>query len=344
MSGRARLLLLGDAGYGRFDLRGKRLDGPDPVLEVARLRAAGSSVPTGVLFLGDNVYGRRPRLPRNYGALQPGGDWEAIAGGTGGDLEAEQLLDQLSVARAGVPTWFLLGNHDWSRGVAGVRAQAALIGAFAAHHQLEVELLPEVERPLTGPADLAGAVSVRRLGQAIGVVAIDTEAGMRAPDACLGLRERLWDAVAALDTALVVVAGHHPVRSLGPHGRRRRSTVFTRQDIPARRYRSYIDRILHPPHGHRAKGIVVYASGHEHQLQILDPGPWTGFDQLLISGAGSLSQVGPGGGVRQDPDGWVADRAGLLELEVDGMQATCTMLAVAGAGATEVLATVPLST
>lgn len=292
----SRLVLLGDAGYGAHDRRGVAFAGPDPVLTAARqAAAAGPERSTGVVFLGDNVYARKPRVPRAYGGVPPcnvDGCWTDVVEGRVRRLEYDQLLDQLAVAEAGTPVWLILGNHDWYHGTAGVRSQRELTEAYASHHGLDVSVLPRLSKPRESFCDGAAAISVRRVGPELTLIALDTQAGIQCAERHALARETLWKAVAAATSKVVVVAGHHPVRSLGPHGYKKRTTRITGQDIPARRYSRYIHEVLHPPEGfERGNKLVLYASGHDHILEVLEPiGFESAFDLLLVSGAGSLAQ------------------------------------------------------
>jgi hypothetical protein len=339
----ARLVLIGDAGFASFDKSGRKLTARDPVLEAAEELARQGPDQTAVLFLGDNVYGRKPLLPRAYGGLAPctGPDcWQAAVEGRSSVLEERQLIEQLDVSRSGRPVWLILGNHDWYRGVEGVRAQEELVAAYAAHHGRTVELLPELVGQRVDRCSGASAVALRRLG-AIGIVFLDSQAAMRCPEQHAALREAIWGGVEVLDTPVTVVAGHHPAHSYGPHGRRGTSTLLTRQDIPAGRYRAFIDRTLQPPDGfdHEDR-FMVYAAGHEHVLQVLEPKALApGFDVLVVSGAGSFTHsrtkeffyVPPAGTSRE----LTSTEAGVVLLEVDDEgEVALTMVEVDEAGET----------
>ena len=210
----SRLVLLGDAGYGAHDKKGLRFDQPDPVLTTAaRVAADGPAYGTGVVFLGDNVYARQPRIPRAYGGVPPcnfDDCWAQVVEGRIPRLEYAQLLDQLAVAKSGVPVWLILGNHDWYRGTAGVRAQRELTEAYAEFNGLDVSVLPRLRAPRESFCDGAAAISVRQVGPDFELIALDTQAGMQCEERHELAQKTLWKAVAASTAKVVVVAGLKP--------------------------------------------------------------------------------------------------------------------------------------
>jgi hypothetical protein len=157
----------------------------------------------------------------------------------------------------------------------------------------------------------------------VGVIAVDTEAMIRLTKASLEHRdaeepddatlelERHWVALANLlerqkDVPWLMVLGHHPVATHGPHGGHHPRPMGlhlealwegTRglfgahdiQDLSHEAYATFADRM---GRALAARHRVVYVSGHEHSLQLI----WYK-DRLLqvVSGAGSkLSPVGKG--------------------------------------------------
>jgi hypothetical protein len=277
----------------------------EPVLQsLARDLAAARPAPV-VVFLGDNIYPRglpAPGAPDRHAAER-------------------QLLAQLQAVLRGPGVGIVIpGNHDWDEagqdGWDAIRRQGRFVDSVGAGR---ITMLPANGCP--GPA-------VRDFGARLRIVTLDTQwwlhngprpyegGGEAAGDQlCPADREdevidSLLVALHAGDGRRVVIVGHHPLRSGGPHGGRfgwkahvfplsewrswlwlplpvlgsiyplaRRSGV-TQQDVSGSRYeqlrealrRAFAER---PP--------LLYASGHDHSLQVLeDEDP----EYLVVSGAG----------------------------------------------------------
>ncbi|MGH7530280.1 MAG: metallophosphoesterase, partial [Gemmatimonadales bacterium] len=274
----------------------------EPVL--AALEAAAVAAPNPiVVFLGDNIY---PRGMPDTAAPER--------------AEAERRLgEQLRVTRAsGARGIFVPGNHDWDKhgrdGWAAIRRAEAFIAAAGAG----AVLLPGEGCP--GPA-------VVDLGATVRLVALDTQWWLHdgpkpqhpasscpadAPD----------EVVAALASALrdsagrlVVVVGHHPLRTGGPHGGYfswdahifplravkpwlwiplpligsiypiARANGISSQDASSAAYgrmRAALGR------GFAAAPPLVYAAGHEHALQVIGG---SAARYLLVSGGGTFGHT-----------------------------------------------------
>jgi hypothetical protein len=289
------LLLIGDAGAPVAN---------DPVLAALSRALAADPGRRLAVFLGDNVYPRG--LP---------------AESAPGRLEGERTLDaQIEAARrAGARAVFVPGNHDWEldgrRGWEAVRRQGAYI---AARGGPGVTLLPKDGCP--GPV-------VSDVGAVLRLVALDTHWWLHdgprpvhptsscAADSEEEVQAALAEALATAGGRQVVVVGHHPLDSGGPHGGHfswkdhlfplrawkswlwlplpgpgsayplARREGITDQDIPGAKYsrlRQALESVfaLHPPR--------VYAAGHEHSLQVLRGRP---VPYLVVSGAGSLDHT-----------------------------------------------------
>jgi hypothetical protein len=290
------IFLIGDAGAPAP--RG------EPVLAELSRRLASAPESSVVLFLGDNVY---PRGVPDSGAR--------------GRAEAERRLRaQIEAAAVGsTRTIFVPGNHDWDKsgaqGLAAIRRQDTLITALSGGR---ATLLPR--SGCAGP-------EVRDV-HGFRLVLLDTEWWLfshHRPDAESGCAPGTQDevlaglasAIAAADTVPVVVAGHHPLATGGEHGGHFffgdhvfplravhqalwiplplvgsvyplvRSTGVSDEDFAGGRYvrlRQALDSVFasHPP--------LLYASGHEHALQLIDRGRPP---LLAVSGAGILGHEGP---------------------------------------------------
>ena len=289
-----RIFLIGDAGGSERN----------PVLTSLGLDLRRDGARSLVLFLGDNVY--PSGLPDSASSRFPAAE--------------RRLRAQMDVVRsAGARAVFLPGNHDWGR--RGKTAGRALLREAAYVTRVggpSIVVLPEPACP--GPSVLDLMPSVR-------VVLLDTEWWLRTPaqrgtftpSSCkVSENEVLASLRSALSSAgarRVIVAGHHPLVSGGPHGSRLgwsdqlfplrdaweplwvplpvvgsvyqlgRWAGRSAQDLgspPYRRMRLALEGVF------AAAPPLVYASGHEHNLQVLR-GPAGGY--RLVSGAGTYDHA-----------------------------------------------------
>jgi calcineurin-like phosphoesterase family protein len=283
----ATVLLIGDAGNPKAS--------GEPVLAAARRVLGLRSDTAAILFLGDNIY------PRGMPDSTDGEFPEAAR-----RIRAQLALDSI------VPTYFVPGNHDWDRsgreGLARIRRQGSFI---AREGEGRARLLPSGGCP--GPDTVA-------VGRIL-LVLLDTEWWLfpheksDAHSHCAATSGA--EVVAALERILaasagrqVIVAGHHPILTGGPHGGRFsaadalfplravnsalwiplpiiglaypaiRGMGISPEDVSNaayRRLRASLDSAFacHPP--------AIYAAGHEHTLQVLDR---QRAPLLLVSGTG----------------------------------------------------------
>jgi hypothetical protein len=279
----AVILLIGDAGQGER--------GTSPILQRLRSdvefwseRLAADSAVT-VLFLGDNVYpvGVRDRDHRQFptDSLRLWSQIEVVAG-------------PAALAR-GTRGLFMAGNHDWGnmagrRGLARLRNEQEQIDS-ARGMGLPVWLLPEAGEP--GPA-------VLDLQDRVRLLLMDTH---------WFLQERSGRARARFFTDLrkgleeagdrhVILAAHHPYESAGPHGAlapgakafgllwlmKKSGTLV--QDLNSPIYEDLLRQLLSSFRLVERRPLI-FAAGHDHSLQVLDPATDYGPETVLVSGAGS---------------------------------------------------------
>jgi hypothetical protein len=275
------LFVIGDAGetlgVGNPVLRKLRRE----VEEWSAALAADSAV--GVLFVGDNIY---PNGLNPVGHPDRGRDslrlWNQF-----------RVVDGPAAARYGTPAVFIPGNHDWGgefgeEGLAFLRREEELF-SIARSQGLEVDLIPPANDPGPEVVEIGGAK----------IVAVDTHLWLELDDDLRRARavQQVRAAVREPRDRLVVFAAHHPFATGGPHGGllpflpslgvhpmlHRSGTLG--QDITALPYQEMLGDFSSAFSGTEA--LVVYAGGHEHNLQVIErtaPGQpnWT-----LVSGTGS---------------------------------------------------------
>jgi hypothetical protein len=270
------LVLIGDAGLPA--------PGGEPLMKALREELSWDPRRTFVVFLGDNVYPR--------GML----DSTAVERRENERILNEQLAPLLESGTRGV---MVPGNHDWAAGSpegwAAIRRQAEYVNQIG---RGLVELSPQGGCP--GPV-------VFDFGDYLRLITLDTEWWLQPQPKPLGrtavhCRSRTEQEVidslrvdlATAGTRRTVVVGHHPMASGGEHGGyfdwptylfpfhpwARIGGIFARQDVSGREYRNLRESISR---AFAANPPLVFAAGHEHNLQVLKRAParW-----LLVSGAG----------------------------------------------------------
>lgn len=296
----AVLFLVGDAGAASVEttplLHRLRRD-----VEAWSAALSADSAVT-VLFLGDNVY---PSGVRDPGSDDFTRDTTYLAA-------QAWAVDGPSARAHGTRGIFLPGNHDWGNlaglpGVERLKNEERVLDAWAAAGRT-VSLRPEAGSP--GPVTVA-------VGPAT-VVLLDTEWWLQSDDSVAkaatidSLEAVLWGARG--ETTLV--AAHHPLVSVGPHGARGAGSpagLLSRagalvQDLnsaPYEELRRELSRAFR-----ETERPLAYAAGHDHTLQVLhtagpgQPG-WT-----LVSGAGSkLENISDADALE-----WAAAKPGFMRL------------------------------
>lgn len=289
------LLLIGDAGEPTLP--------NEPVFAALRAAAEEGPTRTTIVFLGDNSY------PHGLPAV----------GEPGRELSEQRLAAQVAAVPDGATGYFLLGNHDWERGAEGgwdaARRQDDFITRIGG---ADVSVLP--------PGGCPGPV-VRDRSPRLRLILLDTQwwlhGGPKPEGPGTGCRhgssgavtQALRDAVQVDSGRYVVVVGHHPLASGGVHGGKFdwidhvfplraisgwlwvplpvigslyplvRGSGISAQDIPSGENRAMRDSLRS---AFASRPPLAYASGHEHNLQIL-VGDVPRF--LLVSGSGTAGHT-----------------------------------------------------
>jgi len=265
-----RVVLVGDTGVPMEQ---------EPVLELLGQWANAHASNTSVLFLGDNVY--------------PAGIEED-------DVAAGEEILRKQIASTDATRVFLPGNHDW-----GHAGKDRLLRQQDYLDQRSVAFIPRdgCPGPVLHPLRPAGANGTR----GISAIAFDIDPWYFDKEAvadCQGsatpeeLAAQLGALLDANRDQWLIVASHHPLRTGGPHGGFSRGALAdfitgsillfygTLQDSYEQGYRDIMNPIesalaVAPP--------LVYAAGHDHNLQVLEG---QGHATLqVVSGAGSTKRV-----------------------------------------------------
>lgn len=315
-----RVLLIGDAGEPAFPT--------EPVLMALESRAKEKPERTYIIFLGDNIYPRGMPLKEDPSAPT-----------TPARREAERRLRaQLDVVRhSGTEAFFVPGNHDWSFDSRGhltyaffhspdLRARLKKINAQAAfvddNGQGNARVAPRMKC-------LEDKSVQRESLNGTEVVFLDTEVWLMVNDRLDNDKQDLIDELDAASSAdstspVIIVTGHHPLQSYGPHGgvvqwnplvlplqvlKAMFVLLFNPEDLAHSRNQRMVEALKEAMSD---RSVLIYAAGHEHSLQIL-----RGHDSpkfLLISGAGSATKLSP---VWHGQDTLFAvSHAGFMELDV----------------------------
>lgn len=276
------LILIGDAGLPA--------PGGEPVLKALTRTAAWDPKRTFVVFLGDNIY--PTGVPDTAGATR---------------REAERILKtQVEAVRdAGSRGIFVPGNHDWEAGGYGgwwaITRQWQLIQEYG---EGDLELLPRGGCP--GP-------EVLDFGETLRLVALDTQWWLHegpkpgpdddrcTPDTRAGVIDSVRTVLRTAGPRHTVVVAHHPLVSGGQHGGyfdwptylfpfhpwARQVGFFANQDVTSSVYRQMSASLAT---AFRENPPLVYAAGHEHNLQVFrrDPARYQ-----IVSGTGIYGHTTP---------------------------------------------------
>ncbi|MFZ0390553.1 MAG: metallophosphoesterase [Calditrichia bacterium] len=283
-----RFLFIGDAGEPQS---------PEPVLDLLESWASELPQNTQLIFLGDNLY--------PSGMVPQDDPWRTTAENRLGKLTAVVTESK----SRGV---FLPGNHDWHQGLDGILRQQQFI-----NDQLKQDSSFLPPDGCIGPVvqDIAG----------IRLIYLDTDFWLSdietSPECPVTAKD---SAVVKIRTALqgagerpVFFLAHHPLLTYGPHGGFfdwkdhlfpltrliphfylplpivgslyplvRWNLIKSSEDLVSEEYGKLIADLesafaVNPP--------LLYAAGHDHNLQVLSGGDAAGY--ILISGAGSQKKL-----------------------------------------------------
>ena len=292
------LLLIGDAGEPTDR---------NPVLAALEREVSTNAASTTVVFLGDNIY--PDGLPDSTAPARR-------VGAVGRPAMELRLDEQVTAAGKAGRVYFVPGNHDWASHGDGGWDAILRQGRYLSGNG-EARLLPENGCPGPAVVDLSSRVRLMLLdtqwwlhdGPRPGPESsCDAATLAEVSDAVMG-------AIQSASDRHVIVAGHHPLESSGPHGGgfgwldhlfplramakwawfplpvigsaypiARKLGVY-RQDLSSSRYaelRAALETAF------SEVSPLVYVAGHEHGLEV-HRGP--GAQYTLVSGAGSSGEV-----------------------------------------------------
>jgi len=298
---RWRLLLLGDAGDST-------LDPWHPTLALASKLASIKPENTSVVMLGDNIY------MTGYPNLDEGEtefDEKQLAA-------IDRLNAQLQISkRSGAELFLVPGNHDWY--ASQVDSQAEHVALYAQQQQAKVQFLPWQQDAAPEPT------AVHRDG--VSLVFLDTQWLITTDQSGLDkglaqLTQLLSDIERDHPDNLILVTGHHPLQTMGPHAEYYTSRGYAfvmglislfvdmDQDITNPPYMRFIDGLNKSLN---TSSKVVYAAGHEHSLQLFE-GLNTGPNYQIVSGAANSSKVSGVG--HNDHSLFAVSKEGLTQLSL----------------------------
>jgi Calcineurin-like phosphoesterase len=292
-------LLLGDAGEST-------LHPWSPSLKLAAELASVQPQKTSVALLGDNIY------MQGYPALEKGQavfDEEQLA-------LIERLDAQLQISsRSGAELFLLPGNHDWLADQ--VDDQANHVVRYAVENNARVAFRPwkKGERPLPEVAHRPG----------LSLVFLDSEWLLTADqeqqdDAITYLKQLIAEIAATYPDNTVLVMGHHPLQTMGPHAEFYTGRMYAAMMRLIDLFFEMDQDITNPPYQRLIAALndaltseshVIYAAGHEHSLQVFQ-GLSKGPEYQLVSGAANASKISGVGHNEQTL--FALSRAGLMQL------------------------------
>ena len=291
-----RILLIGDAGEPSPDER-------EPVLRAMEDKAALLPEKTVNIFLGDNIY------PQGF---NPGSDAE-------NENSIRRIDEQIKIMKnSRTEGIFIPGNHDWGDGSSDGWERIKNEGKYIDRYEPQIQILPKSGCP--GPA-------YKDYGNILRVIFIDTQWWLQdhnKPDTsnsdCYpvtkeGIINRIDSLIRTAGERIIIIAAHHPINTFGEHGGYfdwkahifplRALNRFLWIPLPvigslyplfrvAGLYPQDTSNDLYKDLIEKMEKVIskypniIYASGHEHTLQILE-----GINNniYLISGFGTSVHI-----------------------------------------------------
>ncbi len=280
--------LIGDTGSDTI---------PSEVLFLLAYEALDQSN-SAVVFLGDNVY--------------PAGN-SAISG-TRAKVEKRILESQLELFSTYPGQLYMIpGNHDWANGKGKGKQAALRQKALADTFTRRSTLISNAGSVYFPSAGLPGPVSIA-IDSVFQLILIDTQWWLHKSifRTVKGSGNRSYSEekrffLASMDSLILearkqgkvpIVAGHHPLMSNGKHAHTKEPFRFLFNYTPLALFQTFgLDRwlsqdLFQPRYRRLRKALtqifdkherVIYASGHEHNLQLFQ----VGVNYQIISGSGS---------------------------------------------------------
>jgi len=293
-----KIVLIGDAGEPAKEIK-------EPVLQALKTEASIKPDNTMVIFLGDNIYSNG--LP-----VEDDPDRK----------EYERRIDEQinAVIESGARGIFIPGNHDWAQG--NDECWERII------RQAEYINDTEIDNVTFLPINGCPGPEVLNIADQIRIIILDSQWWFQDENLRPGPSDSLCsfcteeEITGALDSVLnasqdklVVIASHHPLSTHGPHGGYFtwqdhifpltnlneylwlplpiigslypliRGSGVSSQDLASDNYQNFkikVEKVLSKYSG------IVYASGHEHAIQIL---AGVNDNLYVVSGAGIWGHV-----------------------------------------------------
>ncbi|WP_286272890.1 metallophosphoesterase [Thalassotalea hakodatensis] len=297
-----RIILLGDAGLSSI----KPLQAS---LQKAVEHAEKSPEKTAVIMLGDNIYpsGFPNKLPEQQVF-------------TSKQLKHISFLEaQLQIAKqSGAEMFIVPGNHDWY--ATQVDTQAEYIENYASTNKLSAMFVPYQEASSPLPQMI--------LRDGVSLVFLDTMWLIKASQndfnkALEHLSSLLTKSYQAFPDNIIVLNGHHPIETMGPHGGYYSSlgyqlyvsivTFFNnnQQDVDSLKYQRLIN-------GMNSQLIpypkTIFAAGHDHSLQVFEQKDENKTHYNLVSGAANSAKLS--GVSYNEQTQFATSQEGFIEIDV----------------------------
>ncbi|MCC2547297.1 metallophosphoesterase [Hymenobacter sp. BT175] len=307
---RYTVFLIGDVGKPvTQDLGG------EPSLNFMRRQIVAAGAKSTTIYLGDNIY--------NYGMPEEGAYDRKIS--------EERIVAQLNVLRDYAGEKYMIpGNHDWKQGLSGSVEQVNRQQRFVEDFLTKDSAAFAYTGDFFIPRDACPGPFEVRLQDDLVLIAINSQWFLQTNERPYGANSgcgvanetdfftQLEDVIQRNKDKNIMVVAHHPLFSDGIHGGYFTladhlfplSIVFKYAFLPlpiigsvyplARKYGGISQDIPHPLYQGYKKGLmeifekypnVVYAAGHEHNLQYFKVGNL----HHIVSGSGCKTQhVRPG--------------------------------------------------